>query len=125
MVGLKVNVAERIDAAADAATGPSRWRVTPNEALAALPGLTPGVAVHRSHDHAWEQRLARKSAERRVGVRARFAETASGFALVLEDEDGICAMAEIEGERRRRAIPTPPPPRWHRASDGWATPTSR
>jgi putative protease len=99
VVGLKVNVAERIDAAADTATGPSRWRVTPNEALAALPGLTPGVAVHRSHDHAWELRLARKSAERRVGVRARFAETASGFALGLEDEDGIRARAEVEGER--------------------------
>jgi putative protease len=73
--------------------------VTPNEALAALPGLTPGVTVHRSHDHAWEQRLARKSAARHIGVRARFTETASGFALGLEDEDGIVACAAVACDR--------------------------
>jgi putative protease len=95
VVGLRVNVAEEIRSSG-AAGNPSRWRVTPNEPPTALPGLAPGVAVHRSHDQAWEQALARKSAERRVGVRARVAQTTTGISLALEDEDGVQARAEVD-----------------------------
>jgi putative protease len=70
--------------------------VTPNEPPSALPGLAAGVALHRSHDQAWEQALARTSAERRVGVRARVALTASGLALELEDEDGVRAGTAVD-----------------------------
>ena len=101
VVGLRVNVAVEIPS--PGAAGPSsRWRVTPNEPPAALPGLAAGVALHRSHDQAWEQALARASAERRVGVRARIALTASGLALELEDEDGVRASASVDG-----ALPPP------------------
>ena len=95
VVGLRVNVAVEVPSPGGPGQA-SRWRVTPNEAPAALPGLAPGVALHRSHDHAWTQALARNSAERRIGVRARVVPTASGLALELEDEDGVCARAEVD-----------------------------
>jgi len=95
VVGLRVNVAEEIPSPG-AARPSSHWRVTPNEPPSALPGLAAGVALHRSHDQAWEQALARPSAERRIGVRARVATTASGLALELEDEDGVRAGTAVD-----------------------------
>jgi collagenase-like PrtC family protease len=70
------------------------WRVWPNEKISELVGLRAGLAINRNSDHAWEQALAKKSAERKIGVDAVFAETADGFALTLTDEDGISARAE-------------------------------
>ena len=92
VTGVQVNVAER--------AGARLWRVFPNEALAALPGLKPGVQVGRNRDHAWEQALGRRSAERRMAVRAEFAETATGFALTLADEDGVQARAEAACDKQ-------------------------
>jgi len=69
------------------------WRVWPNEALAELPGLGPGVAVTRNRDHAWEQRLARASATRRIGVRGRLGECSDGLIFSLTDSDGYSASA--------------------------------
>ncbi|MBI4938399.1 MAG: U32 family peptidase [Nitrosomonadales bacterium] len=71
------------------------WRVWPNEKIFELPGLRAGVIINRNSDHAWEQALARKSAERRIGICAAFSETADGFSLTLQDEDGIAATAVI------------------------------
>ena len=87
VVGLQANRAEPV--------GDGLWRVWPNEPIAALPGLKPGVGISRNRDHAWEQALARTSAERRIPVTARFAETAAGFALTLTDADGCEASAEL------------------------------
>lgn len=70
------------------------WRVYPNEPLAALPGLQPGVTVYRNRDQAWEQALLKKSAERRIGVSMRLHETADGLALTLTDADGCSVTAE-------------------------------
>jgi putative protease len=55
----------------------------------ALQGLRPGTVISRNRDHAWEQLLTKKSAERHIGVSAAFAETTEGFSLKLHDEDGI------------------------------------
>ena len=95
VVGLQVNVAERADPAGQPATTVSHWRIRPNEAVASLPGLHPGLVLHRNRDHDWEQALSRKSAERRIDVRARLAETPDGLALTLEDEDGVRATSAI------------------------------
>jgi putative protease len=76
------------------------WRIWPNEALAALPGLKPGVAVTRNRDHAWEHALTRKSAERRIAVRGVFAETETGFALTLTDGDAVAATAALEFDKQ-------------------------
>jgi len=88
--GMQANTVERI--------GTSLWRVRPNEAIKDLPGLKPGLAINRNRDHAWEQALMKKSAERKIPVEARFAETDDGFALTLTDSDGVSATAGIACE---------------------------
>jgi putative protease len=84
VIGLQANVVERKGRV---------WRIYPNEPMHTLQGLRPGAAISRNRDHAWEQALTKKSAERRIGVRATFAETVKGFLLTLQDEDGIAATA--------------------------------
>ena len=84
VVGLQANVVERKGKV---------WRVYPNEPMHTLQGLRPGLAISRNRDHAWEQTLTKKSAERRIGVSATFAETTDGFSLTLQDEDGIAVTA--------------------------------
>jgi len=88
------------------ARGRNIWRVFPNEAIAALPGLKPGLAISRNRDHAWEQALSRPSAERRVGLRAAFRETDTGFALELTDEDGVFAAAEAAFDKQPAKNPS-------------------
>jgi 23S rRNA 5-hydroxycytidine C2501 synthase len=82
--GLQANVVERKGKV---------WRVYPNEPMHMLQGLHPGLAISRNRDHAWEQVLTKKSAERRIGLNAIFAETAEGYSLTLQDEDGIVVTA--------------------------------
>ena len=69
------------------------WRVFPNEPMHTLQGLRIGLTISRNRDHAWELALNKKSAERRIGLSAAFAETPDGFSLTLQDEDGISATA--------------------------------
>ncbi len=90
-VGMQADRVERIGASEST----SLWRVWPNESIAALPGLRAGVTIGRNRDHAWEQALNRKSAERRIDVQASFAETPDGFALTLVDADGVTATAGV------------------------------
>ena len=87
VVGMQANRAER--------AGDRRWRVWANEPIASLPGLRPGIRISRNRDHAWEQALARTSAERRIAVSGRLAETGDGLALTLTDADGISATATL------------------------------
>lgn len=84
--GVQINVAR--------AMGPT-WRIEPNRPLAELKGLAPGVTINRNRDHAWEQALTKKSAERRIPVWLRFRETAEGFALRIEDDRGVAAEAAV------------------------------
>ncbi|MCL2635863.1 MAG: U32 family peptidase [Betaproteobacteria bacterium] len=63
---------------------------------AAMPAeLTVGATLFRNHDQAFERALAKESAERRVRVWPRLAETADSFVLTLRDEDGVTASAEL------------------------------
>jgi len=87
VVGMQAN---RVEPAGD-----RRWRVWPNESIAALPGLRPGIGISRNRDRAWEQALARTSAERHIAVSGRLAETGDGLALTLTDADGISATATL------------------------------
>jgi putative protease len=91
VIGLQANVVERKG---------NVWRVFPNEPMHTLQGLRPGLAISRNRDHAWEQALSKKSAERRIGVSATFAETADGFSLTLQDEDGITATASATFDKQ-------------------------
>ncbi len=94
--GLQANVVERKHDTEDGTI----WRIHPNEAMHTLEGLRAGIAISRNRDHAWEHALTRKSAERRIGVSARFAETGQGYMLSLVDEDGISATADITFEKQ-------------------------
>ena len=76
------------------------WRVFPNEKMHELVGLRVGLSINRNSDHAWEMALTKKSAERKIGIRATFSETADGFALTLSDEDGIAATASAAFEKQ-------------------------
>ncbi|MBA4381009.1 MAG: collagenase-like protease [Sideroxydans sp.] len=84
VIGLQANVVERKG---------DVWRVFPNEPMHTLQGLRPNIVISRNRDHAWEQALNKKSAERRISLYATFSETTEGFALTLQDEDGISATA--------------------------------
>ncbi len=97
VVGLQANVVERRG---------NVWRVFPNEPMHSLPGLRVGLAISRNRDHAWEQTLAKKSAERKIGISATLSETADGFALTLQDEDGISATASTAFEKQPAKNPS-------------------
>ena len=88
LTGLRVNRVEP-DAAGDGVD-----RIFPADTLPA--DLVPGTSVFRNHDHEFERALAKKSAERRIGVDARVFASATGLALTLSDEDGVTATATLE-----------------------------
>ncbi len=86
VLGAQADVVKRIGNA---------WRVTP-QATADLTGLIVGTEVSRNRDHIWEQTLAKKSSDRRIGVSMIFADTPNGFSLTLQDEHGSSATASID-----------------------------
>jgi 23S rRNA 5-hydroxycytidine C2501 synthase len=90
LYGLQVNVARLIG---------NVWQLEPNAALADLPGLKPGVLLHRNRDHVWEQTLARPSAERRTAVTMVFTETTDGFSLLVSDRRGGVGHATLACEK--------------------------
>jgi putative protease len=71
------------------------WRVFPNEKVSALDGLKVGTPLFRNRDHAWEQALLKKSAERRIPVDVLLEESAGGLALTLTDTDGCTATVTM------------------------------
>ncbi|MCB1915398.1 MAG: U32 family peptidase [Rhodocyclaceae bacterium] len=93
VVGLQANRVERLEA-----PGRRQWRVWPNERIGRLAGLRPEVEIRRNRDHAWEQVLAGRSAERRIRIRAELTDDDAGLTLTLADEDGIRAKARASLE---------------------------
>jgi putative protease len=89
IVGLKVNVAEPIGKSGRI------WRVHPNEPMDSLKDLKVGVAINRNGDRAWESLLAKKSADRRIGVWMHLSDTPDGLALTVTDENGHVGEARI------------------------------
>lgn len=53
-----------------------------------VPHIKPRTRLFRNFDQEFERILARKSAERKIGVGWELADTSSGFALTVADEDG-------------------------------------
>ena len=87
LTGVRINTAERTDGG---------YRVFPSLIDGKLPaGLLVGTAVYRNHDQEFERQLEKKSAERRIPLRMRLQETDSGFALHLEDDNGVTATATL------------------------------
>ncbi len=107
LTGLQVNTARPL--------GGRQWRIVPNEPIAQLKDLRSGTAISRNRDMAWDRLLAKKSAERRIGVTMRVTDTADGFALDVRDADGIHARATIAHEKQpaQRAASVEPTLREH------------
>jgi putative protease len=91
-VGLQANTVQKIGEDDNG----ERWRVFPNEAFSALPGLRVGTVIHRNRDHHWEAQLLKKSSDRKVGLELTLKEHANGLRLELLDEDGITSATEAE-----------------------------
>jgi putative protease len=91
-VGVQANRAQKLGDSEDG----ELWRIFPNELLGELPGLKPGVAIHRNRDHQWEAALTKKSSERKVKLHLTLGEHAGGLRLAIRDEDGISSAFEAE-----------------------------
>ena len=72
-------------------------------------GLTEGATLFRNRDQEFERALEKESADRRVAVRALFAETADGFALTLTDEDGVTVTVDRKNEPNSEKSPAQNP----------------
>ncbi|WP_294617256.1 U32 family peptidase [uncultured Bacteroides sp.] len=53
-----------------------------------MPRIRPRTRLYRNFDQEFERLLARKSAERKIGIKWELADIPSGFALTAADEDG-------------------------------------
>ncbi len=88
LVGVQINRAE--------ATGaPGHWRAFPKDPMASFKDLRKGTRINRNRDMDWVRGLEKKSAERRIGVWLRLAETADVLHLSLTDEDGHTGKAAL------------------------------
>lgn len=81
LVGVAINRAEPL-----ATLG--QWRAWPKDPIAGMKDLRKGTRINRNRDMDWVRVLEKKSSDRRIGVWATLAETGTGFALRLTDEDG-------------------------------------
>jgi collagenase-like PrtC family protease len=77
------------------------WRIEPNVEISTLPGFRPGTVINRNGDHAWEQALTKKSAERRITIDMEFSETVEGFSLRLTDEEGVSTETCLNSNKTR------------------------
>ena len=57
--------------------------------------LDVGVTLFRNRDQEFERALEKESADRRVAVTVRFAESETGFALTLTDEDQVNVTVDL------------------------------
>lgn len=88
--GIQANTVEKTTRFED---GVPIWRIFPNEPIASLEGIKVGLTINRNRDHAWEQALLKKSAERRIPAHLSLSETPDGVCLTLKDADGYRAQA--------------------------------
>ena len=88
LVGVQINRAEPTGAA-------GHWRAFPKDPMAGFKDLRKGTRINRNRDMDWVRGLEKKSAERRIGVWVRLAETGDGLRLSLTDEDGHTSEASL------------------------------
>ncbi len=88
LVGVQINRAEPAGA-------PGHWRAYPKDPMAGFKDLRKGTRINRNRDMDWVRGLEKKSAERRIAVWLRLAETADGLRLSLTDEDGHTGEAAL------------------------------
>ena len=87
LVGLRINRAEKFGVG---------YRLFPTLSAGKLPcDLLLDTAIYRNRDQEFERFLEKKSAERRIPVSLRLEETNDGFALRIEDDQGISALVTL------------------------------
>ncbi len=70
-----------------------------------VPRIRPRTPLFRNQDQEFERTLARKSAERKIGVRLRLEENAFGFSLTADDEDDNRVTLAFGYARERARTP--------------------
>ena len=88
LVGLQINRAEP-------AGQKGHWKLWPKDPMDGFKDLRKGVQVNRNRDMSWVRTLEKKSAERRIGVWMKLAETPDGLQLNLTDEHGFAGEATL------------------------------
>ncbi|NDW09081.1 U32 family peptidase [Dysgonomonas sp. 520] len=58
--------------------------------------IRKGTEVYRNFDHEFEKELSKKTAERKIDINVSLTETAKGFCLSAEDEDGNITELQFE-----------------------------
>ena len=64
-----------------------------------MEGIEKGMRLFRNHDHQFLTSLAKSQVERTVGVALTLRETAKGFTVLAEDEDGVTAQFTLPSEK--------------------------
>lgn len=99
LAGLRINRAEA------AGTG---YRLFPLLSEARLPAdLQLDTTIYRNRDQEFERQLEKPSAERRIPLHLRLAETADGFALHLTDDEGVGAVSHLSCRKEVAKNPEP------------------
>lgn len=70
-----------------------------------MPRIKPRTVLYRNFDQEFERSLARKSAERKIGVAMTLGETENGFSLVLTDEDANSVTLALPREKEPARTP--------------------
>jgi len=70
-----------------------------------MPSITPGTELYRNYDLEFEKLLSKESATRKIGVDILFEETASGYQVIMTDEDGVTATASVEWQKEDARTP--------------------
>ncbi|MEG0647721.1 MAG: U32 family peptidase [Bacteroides sp.] len=70
-----------------------------------MPRIKPRTVLYRNFDQEFERSLARKSAERKIGVAMTLGETENGFSIVLTDEDANSVTLTLPREKEPARTP--------------------
>ena len=66
---------------------------------AKMDGIQKGTQIRRNADRAFLKQVEKSQPDRRIPIHLRFSETAAGFQLSAEDQDGNQARVRLEGEK--------------------------
>ena len=70
-----------------------------------MPRIKPRTVLYRNSDQEFEKLMARKSAERKLGVSIALTENNFGFTLTLTDEDDVQVSIALEREKELARTP--------------------
>ena len=70
-----------------------------------MPRIKPRTVLYRNSDQEFEKMMARKSAERKLGVEIALTENNFGFTLSMTDEDDVSVSIAMEREKELARTP--------------------